>query len=331
MADTLTRLAGPISPAKTDAGTTAYTPVKGIVAVKNIMFSNTSPLIGGWVYASLNAMTTPANRLVSGLYVPPGQTIVVPLDTIMNAGTDDLRIRQVVDMSYSNLTVATAVAVISSTTDGTTFATASWAAVAGTCYLMTVVGTHATAAAKPTSFTESAGHEGISWTEVQSVGTTTMNLSQWRAQATGTTAGTTTANFAATMTGCHIVIAAITGGDTSGTNGSAAIQTGGIAVGKTATETAIVSLSDTMLGARFHSVTSNAGSTATAGTGFTELSDAAIATPTNMLSTDYAITPGAVGNSTLNTTSTDKIWSIVGLQDSKQVINATVNGVVVLQ
>jgi len=84
-----------------------------------------------------------------------------------------------------------------------------------------------------------------------------------------------------------------------------------------------------MAGARFAAITSNAGSTSTPGGAFTELSDAAIATPTNMASTEYAISPGPIADFTLATTSTDKMGALVSMQDGATPLGVILNGIVV--
>ena len=337
MTDTLSRLAGPTSPSRSDAGSTIYDPSSGTIAVKNAIFTNRDPLKGAWVTLSVNTLATKSNIIVPDLFVPPSSTVPVELDLVMDGTTDDIRARQVVDMSYTrSLVPATAVAVINSTTDGTTFATAGYAGIASRAYLMFVLATHATAAAAPTSFTDT--HDGCTWTQVGNTitntlgigaGSPTMALSAWRCQMTGTTNTTTTANFGATMTGCHIVVLTVPGADVTGTHGSEAFQAGGEFCFTTVTGTSIVLPGTNMCGARIAAFSSNAGSTSTAGAGFTELSDAAIATPTNMLTTEYANTPGAVADITLATTSTDKIGMLVSVQDGSTPVNVTLNGVVV--
>lgn len=338
MADQLTRLTGPATVSRSDAGTTLYTPkTNEVVAVKNALLVNNDPFRGVWAYLSLGALSTQSNWFVPGLYIPPSTATKVDLDFIMNSG-ESIFARQTVDMSYSKMTVAlpTGFAAIASTTDGTTFATASWTPKNNTPYLMMVVSTHATAAAAPTSFTDT--HTGVTWTQIGSTltnsagigaGNATMAISMWRAQSTGTTAQTTTANFGATMTGCHIVIAEVVGGDVTGTNGSEAFQDAGTFLGSTVTQTAVNILGNKMCGARFAAITSNAGSTSTPGGAFTELSDAAIATPTNMASTEYAISPGPIADFTLATTSTDKMGALVNMQDGTTPLGVILNGIVV--
>lgn len=331
MADTLTRLSGPQTPSRSDAGTTIYTPKSGeVVAVKNAVVSNPDPLKGGWIYMSLGAMTTRTNIVIPGIYVPPNTVTTIPLDFIMNGGTETLVARQVVDMSYSKMVPALATPAINSTTDGTSFATAAYAGVASRAYLMYIVSTHANAAAAPTSFTDT--HDGCTWTQVGSTITNaalTMALSTWRCQMTGTTSTTTTANFGATMTGCHIVIITVPFADVSGTHGSEAFQDSGTFLFTTVTGTAIVHPGSLIAGARAYAHTSNAGGTSTPGSGFTELSDAAIATPTNMLTTEYSVSPGAAADLTLGTTSTDKMGHLVNFQDGSTPLNIMVNGVVI--
>lgn len=329
MTDTLTRLAGPTSPSRSDAGSTIYDPSTGTIAVKNAIFSNRDPNKGAWGYLSLGALTTPGNILVPGLYVPPLTEIVVPLDLVMDGTVDDIRARQVVDMSQSIMSAALAVAAVASTTDGTSIATGSWTAANPRAYLLFGVSTHASAAAKPSSITDT--HTGVTWTQIGTEITNaagTMCAFAYRAQSSGTTNTTTTLNFGATMTGFHVVIFDVTGADTGGSNGSEAFQDGGTFRGSATTQTAFTVLGNAILGARAALVTSNAGGTSTPGSGFTELSDGAIATPTNMATTEYAFTAGGSADVTLGTTSTDKIGVLVGMQDGSTPLNVTLNGVV---
>jgi hypothetical protein len=330
MADALTRLSGPSTPSRSEAGSTIYTPgTRQIVALKNVVLSNPDPLKGGWIQLAIGAMTTKANILLPSILVPPNTMTKVDLDVVLNDG-DSVTARQIVDMSYSKMVPATAVAVINSTTDASTYATASYAGIASRAYVMFVTVVDAAAAAQPTSFTDT--HDGCTWTQVGSSisnAALTMNLSTWSCQMTGTTNTTTTANFAAAMDGCHIVIATVPGADVSGTNGSEAFQDGGNFLFTTVTGTGIALPGSSICGARIAAFTSNAGGTSTAGSGFTELSDAAIATPTNMMTTEYSITPGAVADITLATTSTDKMGALVNMQDGSTPINVILIGVVV--
>ena len=339
MADLLTRLSGPQTPSRSDAGTTIYTPqAREIVAVKNAIVSNPDPLKGGWIYLAINNFTSRSNIIIPGVFIPPNTVLSIPLDFVMNGGTETLLARQVVDMSYSKMVPAkpTGFVNVASTTDGTTFATASWTAKNPMAYVMFIVSTHATAAAAPTSFTDT--HTGVTWTQVGSTltnilgvgaGNATMAISVWRCQSSGTTNTTTTANFGATMTGCHIELWEVPFADTTGTNGSEAFTDGGTFLFTTVTGTAIVHPGSVVCGARAYALTSNAGSTSTPGAGFTELSDAAIATPTNMMTTEYSISPGAVADLTLATTSTDKMGALVNMQDGSTPLNIIVDGVVI--
>lgn len=333
MTDTLSRLAGPTTPSRSDAGSTIYDPSAGVIAVKNAIFTNRDPLRGCWAYLSKGDLTNKDNLFVPGLYVPPGGIVPVELDFIMDGTVDDIRAKQVVDMSYTRFPVTNMLTAttFNSTTDGTGFTTASWTEKNGYCYLMCVVSTHATAAAAPTSFTDT--HTGITWTKIgteiiQNGASVSQCISFWRAQSTGTTATTTTATFGATMTGCHITIIEFQG-DTSGTNGSETFTDGGTFTGSSVTQTAVTGLASWQMGGRFAAIASTAGGASTAGAGFTEVYDAAIATPTHMVSTEYALSPGATADFTLATTSTEKILALVGIQDGTKALNVTLNGVVV--
>lgn len=332
MTDTLKRLAGPTSPLKAEAGSTLYTPASNVTAaLKRAILTNHDPILGAWAFVGINGMADHSKRVISNMYVAPGKTIIVPLDVPVSGvapSADVVYGRQVVDMSYTNMVVGSAVAPIASTTDAATQATATWSSVAGTAYFMTIVATHANAAAAPTSITDT--HTGLTWVKIheKSNAALTVNISQWRGQvsvASGPVA--TTANFGITFTGCHIVIATVTGADVSGTNGDETFQTAGAFVGSTVTQTAILVPGLDMCGARLSALTSNAGSTSTPGAGFTEGTDNAIATPTNMLTTQYALTPGAMADYTLATTSTDKLYTLANVQDPSDALNITLVGV----
>ena len=330
MADTLTRLSGPQSPVASEAGSTIYTPKSGqTVAVKNAVISNPDPLRGGWIYLSLGAMTTTANRIIPGIYIPPNTVQTIPLDFIMNGGTETLVARQVADMSYTKMSIATAVAVVNSTTDGTSYATASWSSTANRPLILVASSTHGSAATDPSSITDT--HSGLTWTFVNSAITadSTQHVSVYRGMASGTTNTTTTVNYSTTRTSGHIVIAELTNSTSGGTQGSEAIQDAGDYRFPTTSVTSILHPGDIVCGARFYAFASTAGGTSTPGAGFTELSDAAIATPTSMMTTEYAFSPGGTADLELSAAATQKIGVLINLQDGTLPLTIMTNGVVI--
>jgi hypothetical protein len=104
----------------------------------------------------------------------------------------------------------------SSTTDGTSFTTGSFSSTTSLCMLLSVVSTHASAAAKPASFT--GAHTDTLWTELQTIAASdgTARLTQYFGRPLTTPqTGTLQINFDTTMTGCLWSVAQVFDGDTA--------------------------------------------------------------------------------------------------------------------
>jgi hypothetical protein len=323
------RLAGPIQPAKSEAGTTLYTPGSGTKAVvRNAVITNTHASFGAWATLAVGSIATKANRLASGLYVPPATTMVVPLEVTLDGdASDDIRARQTVDMTYTAMTVASAVALIADTNAGssTSIATASWTAKNNACYVMFVAWT-----GSPTisSFTDT--HTGITWTLVQTISSSlvdTPTLAVYRAQSSGTTNTTTTIVFSSAPTGAYISILELVGADSSGANGDAAIMAAGTRY-LSPTNTNLYLPGSEFCGARIAAfMHDGAAGTWTPGSGFTEVHDGTYATPSTALEAAYALSAGKDASAIASTTSAENLMSLVDIQDSTKVLTITLNGV----
>lgn len=325
------RLAGPTQPAKSEAGTTIYDPVAGIRAnIRTAIVTNTHASLWGWLTLSVGSIATKANRIVSGLPVPPKTTFTIPLDLVLdgdaNGGADDLRARQTVDMTYTAMTVASAVALIADTNAGaaTALATASWAAKNAACYVMFVSWT-----GTPTisSFTDT--HSGITWTLVDQIDNTAgdTHLAVYRAQSSGTTNTTTTVTFSAAPTGVFISIQELVGADSSGSHGDAAIMKAGTRY-LSPTNTNLYLPGTEQCGARLAAFMHNgAAGTWTPGAGFTEVHDGTYATPSTAFESAYALTPGNDASAVASTTSAENLMAMVDIQDNTKVLTVTIVGV----
>jgi hypothetical protein len=158
----------------------------------------------------------------------------------------------------------------SSTTDGTSFATASVSPGANRLELLAVEATHSTLGEVPTSVTGC----GLTWVNVGSVGTGTRKLSLWRALGGSPSSGAITVTFATSHLSWCWALIELSGVDTSGTNGSGAIvqtvTTSGSAV---LTLTNTLALFEDVHNVHLYAVATAANQTATPGIGFTEQAD----------------------------------------------------------
>lgn len=332
MADTIKRLAGPVAASKLNAGAAIYTPSSGVTAVvRSALVANTHGSKTGWITLGVGAVDTLANRFISALEVPPRSSILLPLDLVVsNGGGDSIFARQTMAQDASGLVVANKVAT-ASTTATTAYASGSWTATNdNTVYVLSVIHTLATAPAAPSSITDT--HSGVTWQSLQTItnaaaGTNGefIRIDQYRAQSTGTTNTTTTANFAVNQTGCIVVVDEVRGGDTSGSDGSEAILPLGT-----------VELAGTLQSLQFgcdpfglrHALTVHGvNEVHTPGTGMTELSDTGYSTPNTAEETAYTFSPYIDLSASWATTATRRLGAAVGFQDSLKALTVTLNGV----
>lgn len=333
MTDTIKRLAGPALPSKLLAGAAVYTPGASTkAAVKNAVVANTHGSRTGWITLGIGDLSVAANRFASGIAVPPRGQIVIPLDVIVdNALGDVVRASQQMAQDPSALIVANKVN-DPDTTNATSYATPSWAATNNSSvYLMTVIHTLAgSAPAAPNSFTDT--HSGFTWTALQNIsngaaGTNGefIRIDQYIAQSTGTTNTTTTVGFAATQSGCSIIIDEIQGADTSGSNGDAAF----LALGTTELIGTLTSMSfgSDVAGLRFAAFVHGANEVTNPGVSMTELADAAYATPNTGSESAYTFSPYVDLSATWTTTATRRLAAAVGCVDTVKGLTVTLNGV----
>lgn len=171
------------------------------------------------------------------------------------------------------LPVGNHLATASSTTDGTSFATASISPAAGRLVLLWVACTHATTAEAPSSVTGN----GLTWVQVNSVSfpTATRRLSCFRALGAAPSAGAVTINFATSHQSVVWSIVEYPEVDQGGTNGSGAVvqsTTNTAAAGSTSITGTLAALEhENNLHA--YGVALNTQSTVTEGGGFTERGD----------------------------------------------------------
>lgn len=283
MTDTIKRLAGPVKPSKLNAGTALYTPTAGVrAAVKNCLVTNTSPFYPGWLWLGVGAVDTTANRLVSGLVVPPGKTIRIPLDVVLtNAAGDALYARQSMQSDTTEVVQAN-MSSSSTTVDATSVATGAWSSASGGVYYLVVWNTKAASVDTVTSVTDT--HTGVTWTQIHTIADASglVRITAFRAQASGVTNTTTTANFSGTMTGAGIAVIGWTGPgvDATGTNGDAMLFSRGTTE-KAATATPAY-LSDEPAGGGLvvaSATVPTATATSTTMSGWSEQIDLTLATP----------------------------------------------------
>lgn len=196
-----------------------------VIQVRKAFLINTHPSVGAWGLFSVGDVADEANWVTGWLYVPPAETLMVPLDVTLQNG-ETLRSRAINDMSYANgfrLNVFGSNLAGQSTTDGTAFTTGNWAAGGGTGYILSVVNTHASAAAIPSSIVDNHASP-TTFVQLQSVlaPNGAMRLTQYRTLTPGSPGATNTVtiNFGATQTGCLWTIDEITSMESGGTNGS---------------------------------------------------------------------------------------------------------------
>jgi len=327
MTDTLTRLAM-AAPAQTTAGTLLYTvPGATTTALKNILIANTDPLLGAFLTLGIGSdLTVMANRIYSSLYIPPGDTVYLPLDLVLAAG-ETLYARQSCQVSASEMTVAAAVAATNAGS-ATSIVSASWTEANNDLLLLTV-GIN-DAAAVVSGFTDT--HAGVSWTLLQTQLNTaaTLRISQYTAQSTGTTSATTTVTFDSTADASCLSIDKITAltsirDDASGTNGSTAFRALGASEGVPSTTPLLVA--DEMGAAVFcHQVHAAAAYTQTVMTGWTEVDDFGT-TNAATINSSRLLAPASWNRPTIVTGTAALNYAFAEILNNKRSLTVTLNGV----
>lgn len=190
----------------------------------------------------------------------------------------------------------------STSTDGTSAATASVTPGANKLILLFVATSDGT---DPTEAPSSVTGNGLTWVQVNHIENEGgfRGLTVLRAMGSSPSAGAITINYAATKTGFIWDVIEIANVDTSGTNGSGAVvqndtqQTIGDTTSITSTLGAFASVNNATIGGVQMNSTSSA---VTPGSGFTELSDDGVATPSTQLQTEFKDT---------NDTTVDFSWT----------------------
>lgn len=333
MTDTLTRLAGPTAPSPLLAGTAIYTIGAGAAVVKNAIVTNTDPSLGAFLWLSVGVPTTVANRIANGVYVPPGKTLILPLDVVVTfAAGDAIYARQssMVDPLQFTTPLDTA-GLLTLTTDATTGTPASWTNKANAAYIMTVITTKASAVDTVTVGADS--HTGMgTWTLLQTITDTAADtrITQFRNQSSGTSAAASpVVTSGGTATGWMIRITEFMGLDLTGTNGSAAFNALGTYESVGTSATPLHTYTDFGSQVFVGLATPLQVYTHIAMSGWTELSDVNYATPSTAGYTVYTQSPAAFYRPTISTTAPGTISGAVEFITPEKSLTVTLNGVVV--
>lgn len=197
--------------------------------IRNALVTNGHAGSGGWVRMAVNTSTTSvaeSDFFLPWTYVPPRETVVLPIDLTMEAG-ESFHAEQCVEADWQGMWVDQLVAG-SSSVDGTSFSTANFDSQSTRPMVLSVVSTHASAAEVPSSIT--GGHTNTTWTQLQNVlsANGTSRLTQYVGRATSQQTGVgLTFNFSGTMTACLWAVNSVWSGANSIDGGLDAFQAAG--------------------------------------------------------------------------------------------------------
>lgn len=190
----------------------------------------------------------------------------------------------------------------SSTTDGTSFATASVTPAANVLHLLAVTSTHGTAAESPSSVTGN----GLTWNPVTngagSIGNGTRRTSWLYAYGAAPSAGAITINFAGTMTTCIWSVVALPGAALADAVQGTIANANGTTV--TGTLAALSHANNIHIYAQSH--TAAEASAPPAAGGWQELSDTTVATPSGTMQVAWAL-----GDTTADPTWTTSTGAVI--------------------
>lgn len=223
-------------------------------------------------------------------------------DVLSQAGGTEIqwtRPKQVGSIAVTEITAA----VIASTSNVATYASATFTPVANRLYLLAVLHTDtAPEATIPTvATTTGLNFVFVGTSAFNTIASNTHRLSLFRAmKASGLSAGTYTVTLADAGTGCAALLAEVTGVDTSGTDGANAITAfGSTSADASANPTATPNVAGRPIDGMFACFGSSIQTAPTAGTGFTALSNPDYATPSAGLFAEYSTTTQASASCTL--------------------------------
>lgn len=231
-----------------------------------------------------------------------------------SAGGTEIAFTRVVQAGTIAVTEITA-AVIASTANATTYASASFTPVADRLYLLAVV--HSDAAAEATVPTV-ATTTGLTFVQVGSsiafntIASNGNRLTLFRAmKPSGLSAGTYTVTLGDAGTGCAAILAEATGMATSGTDGADAVRNivTNAADSGSGPNVTLAALAQAFNGV-FACFGSSIATAPTPGTGYTGLSDPDYATPTSGAFAEWR----AVGITTANCTLTTSNWAAIAVE-----------------
>jgi hypothetical protein len=198
-----------------------------------------------------------------------------------------------------------------STTDGTSFATASVTPSANKLYLLFISNTKATTA----DAVSSVSGNGLTWVSVASRNFNTSNvnrISVYRAMiASAPSAGAITITFAASQTGCAWSLLEIDGVETSGSDGAGAIAQFTSSLGTSTTPLATLNaFDDATNNATVGGFSSAAASTYTAGTNFAIKGQTTYLTPSSSIATEFF----AGSDTTVDATIASAAWGSIAIE-----------------
>jgi hypothetical protein len=188
-------------------------------------------------------------------------------------------------------------------TDGTAYVTASVTLIAGRCYLLSVANTAASAAVV-SSITNGATWSSRSSTQFN---TTAHRVSIWSGVPASDYTGTLTINFGATQTACVWSLNEFVNVDTASTDG---VVQQAVGTGTSVTPLATLAAFGNQDNATFGALANISDTTTTPGTGFTELSDTASATPVACLETEWQVD----NDTTVDGTITSAAWGACAVE-----------------
>lgn len=316
MTDTLWRVQGQIP--EHDVSTLVVAGGSEQIHIRNAHLHNYHRGYGGWALISKGDISVLANQIVPWTFVPPGETIKMPLDLTLEAG-ETIYARQINDMTNANFRPSQVIQG-GSTTDGTAFTTATWGLPTGfATALLTVVSTHASAAEVPSSVVDNHSSPGT-FTLIQTVlssnGQTRISQYKYKGASSPGASASLTINFSGTMTGCMWALDEVFwGADNSGSVGAnRCIIAGGVMTQSWSEIYSKTPFTDCPPGSRHVATALQSGTAASTWPGFKSLASQTIATPAASLATAYSDNPGDGFGYAAHATNTQRIQAVTCLQ-----------------
>jgi hypothetical protein len=286
-----------------------------IIHIRNARICNNHASNGGWMLLSVGDAAVATNHVMDWLYVPPGQSMKIPLDVTLQ-NNEVLRGRQINDQQQANLRMNLYGTMMSgnSTTDGTSFVTGTWSPNGGWDYVLNIVNSHATAAEVPTSVVDNhTGPATIAQLQTVLAPNGLTRITTYRVESGGSpgSAATLTITFSGAQTGCAWIIDEIVNGD--GSASDTAVHAAGT-YAQAATRDNIKVPATMPVGARYVCVATQTGTGVTAWDGWTSVGSTAYSTPATTVKNAWIHTAGDQYGYMATSSLANTIISMVGLQ-----------------